>query len=219
MAGDGRGRAVLEPRRTVFHAVPRRPGRRRRQRLPRRRPVPGDVPVHVRRADAARRRVSARAADQHVAGRPDRGPRRRHDRGRDRAAPDRGRRPWRHRLGRGLAGLPDRRHPAADLHDRRARGDRLAPGARVAADRREHAAQRDRRLDLRLPDRDRQLPGEHLARKPVAGRRGPAGRRRVDVVAAAGAPAYRGLAAGAGARAVAADRARGCSCTATSTEG
>ena len=86
------------------------------------------------------------------------GSRRRHARGRGRAAADRGQRHGRRRLGRGRAGLPDRRHAAVDLHDRRARHDRLAPGARVAADRREHAAQRDRRLDLRLPDRDRHLP-------------------------------------------------------------
>ena len=104
MAGDGRGAAVLEPWRTVFHAVPRRPRQRGRQGLSRRCGVPGDVSVHVRRADAARRHAHARAAGQPVARRADRGSGRRRPGERADTAPDPRRRPQRHRLGRGFAG-------------------------------------------------------------------------------------------------------------------
>ena len=50
VADDGRGAALLEPRRTLFHAVRRRLRRGRRQRLSGGCALPGDVPLPVRGA-------------------------------------------------------------------------------------------------------------------------------------------------------------------------
>ena len=184
VVGDGRGPALLEPRGTLFRPVRRR--LRRDWSHPGRRLLPGDVPLSVCRARAAARRAPARATPQHVARWPDRRPRRRDDRGGDRAATDHRDGPWRRRDGHRHAGLSNRRPAAVDLHDLRARHDRLAPGARMDADRREHAAERDRRLDLPLPDRHEHLSRGLSGRSDVARRSRPAGDRRLDTVAAAG---------------------------------
>ncbi len=217
MANDGRGAALLEPRRTLFHAVRRRLRHRHRQHLPGGRPLPGDVPVPVRRDHAAAPGASARAARQPLARRPDRRARRRHARGGGRPATDRRTHPRRRRFGGGLAGLSDRRPAAADLHDRRARHHRLAPGARVALDRREHAPERDRRHDLPLPDRHEHLSRGQLGRSHVARRGSAPGDGRLDAVATAEAPAGGGLAAGDGARRSRCSRRWECSSTETST--
>ena len=107
------------------------------------------------------------------------------------------------------AGVPDRRSAAADLRDRRARDHGLAPGAGVAADRGEHARERDRRLGLPVPDGDEQLPRRGLGAGAVADLGGAAGDRGVDAVAAADAPARGGLAAGVGPGVLAAGGAGG----------
>ena len=79
--------------------------------------------------------------------------------------------------------LPDRR-PAADrVRVRRVRADRLASGARVAADPARAGHHRGRRQHLPVPRRRRHLPRGHLARRavaarPLAARRSPPGRGR-----------------------------------------
>ena len=207
VAGDGRGPALLEPRRTLLRPVRRR--RRRGGGHAGGRLLSGDVSLPVRRARTAARRAPARAASEHVARWPDRGPRRGDGRGGDRAATDRRRGSRRHRHGRGHACLPDRRSAAVDLHDRRARRDRLASRTGVAADRREHAAERDRRLDLPLPDGHEHLSRRLPGRSDVARRGGSAGDRGLDAMAAAGPTTNRGLAPGGGARDLAARGAGG----------
>ena len=155
-------------------------------RLPGGRLLPGDVSLSVCRARAAARahlrelRLSL-WLDGLIGGLGGG-----NDRGGDRAATDRRGGSRRRRHGRDHAGLSDRRPAAADLHDRRARYDRMAPGTRMAADRREHAAERGRRLDLPLPDRHEHLSSRAPWPKPCGPPQpscwrsppGPRGRRR-----------------------------------------
>ena len=114
-----------------------------------------------------------------------------------------------HRLVGGRARVPNRGSAAAGIHARRARHDRLAPRASLAADRGLDARERGRGLRLPLPHRHRQLPCGRLDTGPVASLRSAAGDRRMDPLATARAPADGGLAIGVGALALAARRPRG----------
>ncbi len=90
-----------------------------------------------------------------------------------------------------------------DVRGRRAWHDRLASGKPVAADRREHARQRNRRLDLSLSDGHRLLRFGDVARMPVAACGDHARDRRLDALGARAPPRqHEGLAddVGAGAR-------------------